>query len=389
MAPKNDPTPVSSVRSPRLQVRAAGFTFKGAYEADVQVNNRLQAARFSVSFACEVDEPDHDAKWWGEQKDVPVEVYVGFKENDGEPDWTLLLSGTTDDIHYHPEQGVVRIEGRDLSSRLIDARTRETFTNKTYSEIVEILAGRHGMTADVTPATTTKVGTYYQLEHDKLTADGFSKATTEWDLLVYLAKNENYSLRVDGTVIRSHPNEAVDTSSPYIIYWKPRPDIGIPPEMNAKTLDCSRSLTLAKDVRVTVKTFSSKKNRAFAAVYPQGGSSAGSAAAGGKKGGSNLASKNPVQNYVFLRPGISEAAALQEAQRLHKEITAHERVINLTIAGEIEMGVDWIIQIDGTGTSWDQNYYVDEITRKISWDSGFEQTIRAKNASPQNQANVQ
>ncbi len=72
-----------------------------------------------------------------------------------------------------------------------------------------LLAGRHGLGAEVQP-TKTPVGRYWQLEHDRITLDQFSRATTEWDLLVGLAEREGFDVWVGrGTLYFQPPATTV------------------------------------------------------------------------------------------------------------------------------------------------------------------------------------
>ena len=98
----------------------------------------------------------------------------------------------------------VEVDGRDLTARLLDARTQETFSNQTASEIAETLAGRHGLTPNVT-ATSTLAGRYYEAEHDRITLGQFSRATTEWDLLTYLAAREGFEAYISGQTLTFAP----------------------------------------------------------------------------------------------------------------------------------------------------------------------------------------
>ena len=98
----------------------------------------------------------------------------------------------------------VEIDGRDLTARLLDARTQETFSNQTASQIAETLAARHGLTPNVT-ATQTLAGRYYAADHDRLTLGQFSRATTEWDLLTFLAAREGFEAYVSGQTLTFAP----------------------------------------------------------------------------------------------------------------------------------------------------------------------------------------
>jgi hypothetical protein len=57
-----------------------------------------------------------------------------------------------------------------------------------------------------------------------------------------------------------------------------------------------------------------------------------------------------------------------------------ERVINAELAGDDTLTIRTPIQLVGTGTSFDQMYYPDTITRSISFES-FKMRVRAKNHS--------
>ena len=41
------------------------------------------------------------------------------------------------------------------------------------------------------------------------------------------------------------------------------------------------------------------------------------------------------------------------------------------------------VQLIGTGTAWDQNYFPDTVTRHISFEEGYTMELRAKNHSTQ------
>ena len=88
---------------------------------------------------------------------------------------------------------------------MIEARVDETFSNRTSSEIAATFAGRHGLQAAV-QQTSTPVGRYYQSEHDRLTIGQFAKATTEWDLLAFLAGREGFNLFMDGETLVFGPS---------------------------------------------------------------------------------------------------------------------------------------------------------------------------------------
>ena len=83
-----------------------------------------------------------------------------------------------------------------------------------------------------------------------------------------------------------------------------------------------------------------------------------------------------------MRPNLTPDEALKLAQRKLAELTRHERVIELSMAGELDMTPRSMIMLYGTGSDFDQTYYVDLIERRLHTSGGFTQHIRAKNTSP-------
>lgn len=146
-----------SVRQPRLRVLANGSEVAGAIEASVVSNNHFAADRFRVTLA-----PVPTAL--AAAVDITLDVQFSL---DGGASFTSLVQGAVDMLELDPVRGTLTLGGRDLTAALIQTRTQESFANQTSSEIATILAGRHGLTADVT-ATTTPVGRYWELEHDRL-----------------------------------------------------------------------------------------------------------------------------------------------------------------------------------------------------------------------------
>jgi phage protein D len=195
---------MTQLRQPRLQVLADGMILPGVLATEVTSNNYYAADRFSVRLAISAD-PQGLASW-DARTASSIELQIGL----GASGWTSLITGNIDSLSADPIAGTVQIEGRDLSSGLIEARTQEAFANQTASDVATILAGRHGLTAQAT-ATTTPVGRYYSADHNRVTLDRFTRASTEWDLLVWLAQQENFDVFVTGTSLYFQPAQTDPT----------------------------------------------------------------------------------------------------------------------------------------------------------------------------------
>lgn len=335
--------------SPRLRMIANGQIVGGATDAEVLSNNYYSADRFNASVALGLD-PLSTAEFWSNETDILVELQFSL---DGGASFTSLIQGAVDCVTIDPTLGLAHLTGRDLTAPLIETRTQETFANRTSSEIATLLAGRHSLTPRVTP-TSTPVGRYYQSEHDSVTLDQFSRATTEWDLLVFLARWEGFDVFVTGTTLCFQP-----AANPANVTFTFCPSDVI-------DLKLERSLILAGGLSVVVKSWNSRQNSAF--VQQAHGTTANST--------------SPTQNYIYVRPNLTPDAALKLANQKLTELTRHERTIEVRMPGELMLNARSIISLEGTGTDFDQAYYVDLIERRISYGTGMTQFIRAKNASP-------
>lgn len=348
-------------RAPRLRILANGLALSGVINAEVFANNHYAADRFSAAIALGAD-PWASAASWAAEPDILLDIQFSL---DAGASFKSLVIGAVDSISIDPITAELRLDGRDLTAPLIETRTQETFANRTASEVATILANRHNLTPVVTD-TTTLVGRYYQREHDRITLGLFSRATTEWDLLVYLAQQEAFDVFVMGTELHFQPAN-------------PTPDIiQLIRAEDLIHLQLERSLTLARDIEVVVKSWNSRNQAAFTQT-----TRATRRPGGGQQGRSRSGRS---QRYVFVRPNLTQEDALKLAQQKLAELTRHERVLQATMPGELTLSPRSLLTLVGTGTAFDQTYFLDTIHRAINFESGFTQHIRAKNSSPRSQS---
>jgi hypothetical protein len=357
-----DPSAPGVVRAPRLRVLANGVAVAGATDAEVVNNNHLAADRFYTSIALNAD--PSGAFELIASPEILVDVQVSL---DGGMSFTSLIQGNVDSLSMDPVCGTVELEGRDLSRALIETHTQETFANQTSSEIATMLAGRHGLDADV-QATTTPVGRYWQLDHDRIVLNQFGRITTEWDLLATLAQHEGFDVYVTGATL--HFRAPVDDPAPSAVL---RPAATVNGPANVASLRLDRSLLLASDVQVTVRSWNSRQGSGCM----QTAKHAGSGVAGGM-----------AQTYAYVVPNLMPDDALRLAQNRLAELTLHERVLTAEMPGELVLAPRMMLRLEGTGTDFDQSYWVDRIERRISMQYGFSQILSAKNTSMTGEASA-
>ncbi len=350
---------LSDVRAPRLRLVANGQLVPGAIEAEVVSNNHYAADRFRAALAI----GPSGAAAWAAADQLEVEIAVSI---DGPRGFVPLVGGLVDTVEIDPVANTVSVTGRDRTALLIEARTQESFPNRTASEIAALLAGRHGLRADVV-ATTTPVGRYWEGERTRLSLGEFARATTEWDLLVALARQEGFDVWVAGDTLHFRPPQTRPGAEAALraVAVRGRP-------ANVTALRLQRSLTLARDIEVVVKSWNAQRRTAFTQT-----------ARARRRQGER---RGPVQRYVYIVPNLTEGEALALAQRKLAELTRHERVITADMPGELNLAPRMMLRLEGTRTGFDQDYWIDEIVRHVDIRRGFTQRLRAKNASVDSQA---
>lgn len=334
-----------------------GEILAGAFQAEITSSNRFGADRFSVGATIGPDSYE-DQAFWATQNDLYVDVQ--FSVDQGQT-FISLIEGFTDQLFLDPIGGTVRLRGRDLSAGLIEARTQEAFANRTASEIATMFAQRHALTAAVA-ATSTPVGRYYGGSYAAGTLDQFTRSTTEWDLLAFLARCEGYDLRVRGTTLYFQP--MADTNAAVV---RIRPD-------DVSRMILGRALSLAGQVEVTVKSWNSQLQQSIVECVRGSIDSVDAAAQGGHS--------SAPPKFVIVRPNLTSDVALRLAQQQIEELCQHERTVELVMPGELTLMPGDPILLEGTGTQFDQAYYVDTIERVMQPRTGFSQFVSLRHTSP-------
>ena len=373
----NNPT-LSLARQPRGLIQVSGRDAKGntmpatkiAGWMNFEVNNNVfyEADTFRITFSISGLPIANNEAWWASQKEIFVELFAGFPSNPevyGANDLQSLTYGRVDDITYNPVARTLEVSGRDLTAAMIDTKTTEKFQNLTASQIAINVANRHGLTPVVT-ATKLKVGKYYQLDQNKMNVQ-----RSEWDLLTGLAQEESFNVYVKGKTLHFEP-QPLPNVNPYVLRFIAPTANSNAYALNAISLNFSRALNLARGVVVIVNSHSMKTGKNISVKFPsksitiRPGESAPTA-----------------QVYAYKFASMDYEKALKKAQQIHADITQHEVKLSAELPADTILSVANLIQVIGTNTSFDQNYYPESITREMSMESGYKMQITAKNNSPQ------
>lgn len=332
-------------RSPTMQLLANGRPIQGVMAARVRSTGYFGADHFELTLAMDPDGP-----FWSRETAIDADIAVRIYASTG---YTRLIQGRVDSVRIDAIARTAQIEGRDYSARLIDSVVSESFSNRSSSEIAELLAQRHGLRPVVVP-TKTIVGRYYQDGHQTVALDNFCGRASEWDLLAYLAQREDYDLFVSGSDLNFQPR----LTEPYRVLTP----------ADLIELHLERMLPFAGDIQVIVKTWNSQSHTADIEVARRSGGSLSELAFPLDQG---------ARSYILVRPNLTPDAARQMAQRKLAELCMHGSSIELVMPGELTLMPRGIIQLNGTGSDFDQAYRIDEIDRRFSSIAGFIQRIRA------------
>lgn len=309
---------------------------------------------------------------------IMIEVFAGFPSNpDGYTAFDLesLILGQVDNIEIDWLTRMYTLTGRDLTAKFIDNKTTKKYPNLTASEIVTMLAHEQGLTAQVTP-TTTLSGVFYANNHTTLTAE-----QPEWDLITFLAQQENFVAYVKDTTLYFEPAPK-ETDTPYLIQFN-YPGVNSAYDYTSASvisLNTSRSLTLARDIIVKVRSWNSSQKKAFTVTVH----------ATPNKRNALAAKAQPIgdaQVFTQTIPGLTREQALQKAQQLLREYSQHERTITAVLAGDNILKKVGVVKLRGTNTDYDQVYFTASVNRVLSpnAEDGYTMTVNAKNHSPNSQ----
>ncbi|PXX42209.1 phage late control D family protein [Aquitalea magnusonii] len=347
-------------RAPRGRCLLNGREVAGWISLEVENNSFHSADTFRALFAISLLPPDYDLAWFASQLQFRVQIEL----DDGNGMVPFIL-GNADSIRFDPVARTVELEGRDLTAVLIDDRTTEHYRNLTASQIATKIAQKHGLTPVVTP-TSAKAGSYYQIDHVQMQDE-----QSEWELLFYLAQREEFVCFVRGIELHFEPMPSPATADRYQVDWQ---ELVTGPVSNVADLKFERTLTVSKGVVVEVHSFNAKQKKGFQVSYPKVTKSVGGARAGQAK------PKAQVYRYTF--PNLTHEQALQKAQALYKQIIQHEMKLDGTLPGDNLLMPEVMIEMTGTGSQFDQPYYVDSIRRHLDVSSGYTMSFSAKNHNP-------
>jgi phage protein D len=369
----NNPEPVSVGTRPRGAVFANGERLQGVVGFEVDNNTFYQADTFRLTLCLSKQPANRNWAWWADQREIEIELLAGYPatpEAFAREDLQSLLIGNVDDIEFDPIADEIVMAGRDLTSRFIDAKTVEKYQNLTASQVAEKLAAAHGLKAVVTETSGT-VGTFYQIDHAATQDD-----RPEWDVLTYLAQVSGFVVYVKGRELHFEPKPDPAKVEPYILRWQPPTADQAAPVFNGMRLTFSRNLTVARSIKVSVRSFNQKQKKGFTVTAERKRIKNSTTSKVGRSG-------LPPQQYSFFFPNMTPDEAQKKANQLLKDISEHEVNLGADVPGDTSLNQATVLKVEGTSTVFDQLYFPASVVHSFGFDTGYRTLFRAKNSSPE------
>ncbi len=356
-----------TVNQPRMRLLANGAPF-AVMDAEITQTGYYGASRFSATLAAYGDAA-HGPAFWAGSDTYDVELQGGFLPAgaaEGAVPWQPVFMGQADEeLEVNLDRGVVHLQGRDYSGKLIDAKTAETFSNQTLAQIATTLAGRVGLQANAT-STSQLAAQFYEIDHARTAHDIFSRSSSYWELITYMAQHQGYDVWVDGRTLNVQPKDAGATAAPALTVQGGAPVLAGSADYGraatVRDLTLRRRPALAKDVQVSVKSWGGKRKAMVSA-----------------KDGPSSATQTVVRTF----PNLTQAQCAAVARSIRAELGRHERSVSFGMPGEFTLRPRAAVAVQGTGTAFDTVFFISEIERHFSLGTGLWQTVRARNLPPQ------
>ena len=354
-------------RKPRSVVMLNGVRF-AFISWEVNNNGYYQADTFSVRLPLtQPQAQSYNAAWWSTQTGIEIKIYDGFPkdaDNYTAKDLTLRLWGNVDNIELDPIGKTVHITGRDYTSKLIDEKVPPPSPNLTASQAAEKFAAQYGLATNITK-TTTKIGIYYNLDHIDSKLE-----KTPWDILTYLAHQEQFVVYCSGKTLNFIPQPSEKSAKVLTLDDSNRITTGPAP-----MLKFFRCLTVSRGIVVYVRSWNGKHKRGFSKV------------ARIKRSRDPVTKKNePLigveQAYSYTFPNLTEEEAQRRADSYLKSISQHEVKFEASdMPGDPSLSPFQPVKWQYGKTQFEQVYFLDSLVRSFSLDHGYIMSLKGKNHS--------
>jgi phage protein D len=282
--------------------------------------------------------------WWLSTTPIPIVITING---------TQVFTGNVDHADADFTTQDFSISGRDKAAATIDAQSSEKFLNQMPAQIVQTIAGRHGLQTSV-DNPGGDAGKIYSADFDAISHGG-----SEWSLINKLAEHYGMIAYFTGGVLY-FKNYDEQLPSYQINYTPPTPESYA--SGNFIKLKAARNLILGRPIKVNIRSHNHRQKKVISSSMT---SSAG---------------QGPSLVYNHTIAGITQDQADRIAKAKLAEAQAHELTIDeLEIPGDETVNARMSFVLSGTGTLLDQSYDAQSIEHRFSVKDGYRTGIHVKN----------
>lgn len=332
----------------QVEVSINGDSVQGLLRASITTTNCFSADSYSLTLAMNGGGPV-DIAFWSTISEALVEV-TAVNSNTYGPRYQSLITGMADSIHIDPVRRTVVIEGRDLSASMIESYRQQDFVNQTASEIVGTIASYHGLQPVIVP-TIGNIGRYFADGYTKISLGQFSRFRSDWDLIVELARQNNYDIFVEGRSLYFQP-AGMSATVPLPISLR-----------DVYSIRIERNLGITDAIAARVQSWSSQNMAAYHSDSAT--SSAGQLASAA------------VLPFLFSASNYTAQQVAGAAQRYTAELARLGSILNVDMPWDLSLMPRSTCLLMDTDSDFDTTYRIDSIERLYSSTSGSRQLIRA------------
>lgn len=323
------------LEQPQARISLNGQYIYGLLELDLQSSSTFIAGRFCLKFAV------------GFSSSLTIDEFISFDGGfvsieiaDNSYSYVEVMTGYVENIGFDLLENTATIQGRDLTSILIDASVDQSFVNQSAGDIAENIAQQYGLGANVCE-TSSLVGQYYQIDHTRSGLNIGSRTNTAWDLLCKLAVLQDVTVFVTNNTLNFIPAN-FDIQA----YLSPSYFMGL-----------NVDLVGALPQSVQVRSWNSREKMAVEQIVGSG------------------------QALKIVQPNLTNDKAQKYAVSYMNLIHQNQKIITGKMPGDTNLKTMSAIRIDGTGASLDGCYFVESLRRRLNNREGFVQFMRASAVS--------
>lgn len=262
-----------------------------------------------------------------------------------------LLTGELDSADFDYEGRSINVHGRCKSAALHAVKSSEKWLNKKPNEIIEDLAKRAGLQADIA-TEALKAGRKWGDDWVKLT-DGVSYASAIHKLCDFMGAR--WWVDADGKLNVKGEDDSAGTYT--ISYQEPS---GGPARSDALSIRIHRNYQAGKNIEVLVKSWNQKEKKVYESKKKVGGGVGGDA------------------KFEYHIAGLTQEHADKHAKSKAKEHARHELQLTARCAGDPSCVAGMKLTLRGD-IPFAQDFDIDDVRHQFGM-HGYTMTISARSA---------